>query len=286
MAEDKKIAQLNQFVQKLLASHADQWGTTAYVQEDMGFYGSIVPFLDLQDDQSWIDLGCGAGNLIAFVRRSSQPMIIGVDNNPYMLTLAGARFDQAGLATDGHYPYTININPNTFGIRIEPKIQSGYKLSRDKINLVVDDVRELTALKHYLNGDRVDLVTSVFCVAGTQGKYEPGFSQENIIALIDPSSKESVHRMNQVNTATRNAVFAQAPKLLKPGGHLAYIDRIHPDSTDLRLTLDIPPEMELLEARTQMFEQPDKEGLTELVTQAGKITNQARFVFYKFQYQP
>jgi len=213
-------------------------------------------------------------------------LVIGVDNNPYMLTLAGIRFGHMRLASDVHYLYAMNIKSDPYSLRVEPEMQPDYELTRDKINLIVDDIRELTALKHYLNGDKVDLVTSVFCVAGAMGKYQEGFWQEDLAQITQRLSPESIRRMKQVNTATRNAVFAQAPQLLKPGGHLAYIDRVHPDSTDLRLSLDIPSEMQLLEARTQMFEQPDVEGLTEMVSHTGVKTDKVKFVFYRFQYQP
>jgi len=37
MADDEAIQVLTKYFQDLLAAHADQWGTTAYVMEDMGF---------------------------------------------------------------------------------------------------------------------------------------------------------------------------------------------------------------------------------------------------------
>ncbi len=161
--------------------HRDLWQANSTHYSSIGLYRQMADFAKIQPEDKWLNLGCGFCDLEIAVLKNTKPVIITIDNNPYMLKEAAERLQQRGYPVNLSEDNEIHImGEQQYSYFREPKRGPDFKIMDESVNVILDDIRNLT-LKKSLKGS-IDVVTyslsgvSVAAVAQPPFKldFEPG----------------------------------------------------------------------------------------------------------------
>jgi len=200
-----------------MRGYARDWAELASAHETSGLYKRIVDFANLSGGL-FVDIGCGAGNLLLELAKRKDINLIGTDINGYLLQTAEAKLRDAQIATAIRDKSYIGFEPGRgLVLRPTPVME---ELDLRQTNLVCDDFRDMHNLKRvlYNHGRRAD--GAFFTLTGGKSTYGPGEFIKMIseyLAKQDPEqqSPEQHDFFDVIDPIMRNL-----PAIVRKGGSL------------------------------------------------------------------
>lgn len=174
-------------------------------QSQDGIYDRLAELADIKDGESWLDIGCGGGHLLASVLKRSSPVAFGLDCNEYLIEAARGFLESAGHKVSVNSSYKI-AQDRELGWKLEFLPDPNFKAGN--VNLVLDDKRGMDVARTLLPKP-FDKATYTFAGGMSQlMNYE--------IALMPMyMSFPEIIQDKVVEHAIRNAA-----DILRPGGEL------------------------------------------------------------------
>jgi len=235
-AEEMVVFMREQAMQYLTA-----WEQMADHNERVGVYEQLAKFLNLQENDVWIDFGMGLGNLarVAYRMNHFPFTFVGVDNNPEIL-------DRAASILGEDPNVRLNESP-VRGMMLDEKAQNfsfvgkpheSYRIKPGHANIFMDDFTDPVILEYYLER-QVDVITYICEGFGHFALYADPYTIDIPILSFGVDEPDHIRlkrekRMAEVTDKSLNAAFGQAKRFLKPGGRFIYAKR-----ADLKIPIEV-----------------------------------------------
>ncbi len=228
----KDFIQLHPSVQMLQDKYKKQWAEESKCWLDIGAYQVIAQLINLQENDTHVDLGSGFGFLLMLLKElQSNSTIIGVDRSETMI-LDAAEIIRMQDQTPGmiyvstdiveHKESEKNLPTKRYDLAKEKFRQTFVKSQRDYIHLVCDDIRTGKALLHMIKGKKVDSGSFCFPGTGLDAILEPPFTRDE----VRRDRKNDCHNVYlKYLSSLRKEAIKLMTKIIKPGGSLVLAER-------------------------------------------------------------
>lgn len=201
-------------LEESMREYAQNWSVVAAKHEASGLYRKIANFA-LASSQSrgvYVDIGCGAGNLLCAMPQQSK--LIGIDINPYLLQIAEQNLRKAGRKVERHSKVRMGFLPYAgLVVRPEPILQ---ELDLEKVQLISDDNRDFgnTIRTLYNKGIRAD--AAFFTLAGGHSVQRSGEIISMLKYQATGKDEGEVKSMEDI----LNPILNNIPFIVRPNGRI------------------------------------------------------------------